>query len=258
MRKKNILYFASFAIAILMLSSCGGIKKMAKNQELMEFSVQPKILEMHADQVEVTISGSFPAKFFAKKAIITITPVLVWEGGEKAFKSITLQGEAAESNNKAISFEKGGEFSYTDALAYQSDMKKSELMFRIVAEQGSKSVTLLENKEADGVIATPALLQADAKSINGTTKKINVTPAVYDPTSSVFQQKVMNHLNADIHYKIQRSEITWSEKKSDDIKILKEYLQGDTSGSWATHSRSWRLEFLGQAGCIPFERNAHR
>ncbi|MEA3444126.1 MAG: tetratricopeptide repeat protein [Bacteroidota bacterium] len=224
MRKTSFLYFASFTLAVLILSSCGGIKKMAKNQELMEFSVQPKILEMHADQVEVNISGSFPAKFFAKKAIVTITPVLVWEGGEKAFKSVTLQGEGAEANNKAISFEKGGEISYTDIIPYQADMNKSELFFRIKAEQGSKSIDLLDKKEADGVIATPALLQADAKSIEGSTKRINVTPPAYDPSQSVFQQKVMERLNADIHYKIQRSNIGWNEKKSDDINALKDYL----------------------------------
>ncbi len=226
MRKRNILYLASFMLAVFVFSSCGGIKKMAKNQELMEFKVQPEVLEMHADQVEVNISGSFPAKFFAKKAVVTITPVLVWNGGEKAFKSITLQGEGAEANNKAISFEKGGEFSYTDKIAYQSDMKRSELFLRFKFEQGTKSIDDLPAlKEADGVIATPALLQADAKSINGSTKKVNVTPPTYDPTQSVFQQKVMEFLNADIHYQIQQSNIRWSEKKSDDISSLKEYFE---------------------------------
>lgn len=224
MRKKNILYFASFALAILVLSGCGGIKKMAKNQDLMDFKVQPEILEMHADQVEVNISGSFPAKFFAKKAIITITPTLVWEGGEKAFKPVTLQGEKAQANNKAISFEKGGDVSYTDILPYQDEMKKSELFLRISAEQGAKSINLIDKKVADGVIATPRLLQADAKPILGSTKKVNVTPPLYDPALSVFQQKVMESMEADIRYMIQQYNIRPSELKTDDIKNLQAYI----------------------------------
>lgn len=224
MRKKNVLNFASIALAMLILTSCGGIKKMAKNQNLMDFKVQPEILEMHADQVEVNISGSFPAKFFAKKAIITITPTLVWNGGEKAYKPVILQGEKAQANNKAISFEKGGDVSYTDILPYQDEMKKSELILKIKAGQGSKSINLTDIKVADGVIATPRLLQADAMPILGSTKKVNVTPPVYDPTQSVFQQKVMDYVDADILYLIQQSQIRGSELKADDIQKLQAYL----------------------------------
>ena len=226
MRKKNILYFASIVFGVLLITGCNPIKKMAKNQDMLNFKVQPEILEMHGDQVEVNMSATFPAKFFQKKAIVTITPVLKWDGGEKAFNSITLQGESVEANNKAISFEKGGDISYNDKIAYQDEMKKSELF---LVMEGSKvagdPVEIYNKKVADGVIATPRLLQADAKSVDGSTKKVNVTPAVYDPTQSVFQQKVMDQFDADIHYNIQQANIRWSELKADDIKELKSYLE---------------------------------
>jgi tetratricopeptide (TPR) repeat protein len=224
--RKNILYFASLALTIFVLSSCGGIKKMAKTEGVDEFfKVQPEVLEMHADQVEVNMSGTFPEKFFAKKAILTITPTIVWDGGEKAYKPVTLQGEKATANHKAISYEKGGDFSYNDILPYQDDMRKSELILKVKASQGTKSIDLPDMKVADGVIATPKLLQADAKPIMGTTKKVNVTPPVYDPTQSVFQQKVMEQLDADINYLIQQANVRSSELKADDIKRMKEFLQ---------------------------------
>jgi len=225
MKKQNILYLASFLFAVVLLSSCGGIKKMAKNQELLNFSAQPEVLEMHGDKVEVSLNGTFPAKFFAKKAIVSITPVLRYVGGEKEFKTIILQGEDAEANNKVISYENGGNFSYNDIISYTTDMRVSQLYLKISAEQGSKSVDFIDTKIADGVISTPLLLMVDGKPIYGTTKKVNYTPSSYDPSQSVFQQKVMESLEADIHFMIQQSNIRRSEKRDADIKAMEDYLE---------------------------------
>ena len=38
------------------------------------FTVTPAVLEVVGSEVPVTIDGKFPAKFFNKKSILTITP----------------------------------------------------------------------------------------------------------------------------------------------------------------------------------------
>ena len=225
MKKANILHLIVAIVSVALLTGCGGIKKMAKDYQLVDYKVQPQVLEMHNDLVDVTITGTFPEKYFSKKAIVTITPVLKYANGEKAFKAMVFQGESVEANNQAISFETGGSIDYHSSIPYTDDMKVSELVLRINAAQGSKSIDFPEVKIADGVIATPRLLQVDAKAFLGTTKKINYTPAVYDPNESEFQRVVPDAITADILYLIQQSSLRSSELKQDDIKYLKDYLK---------------------------------
>lgn len=225
MKKANILHLIVAIVSVALLTGCGGIKKMAKDYQLVDYKVQPQVLEMHNDLVDVTITGTFPEKYFSKKAIVTITPVLKYANGEKAFKAMVFQGESVEANNQAISFETGGSIDYHSSIPYTDDMKVSELVLRINAAQGSKSIDFPEVKIADGVIATPRLLQVDAKAYLGTTKKINYTPAVYDPNESEFQRVVPDAITADILYLIQQSGLRSSELKKEDIKYLKNYLK---------------------------------
>ena len=45
------------------------------------FTVTPQVLEAVGGKVPATISGRFPEKYFNKKAIVEVTPVLRWQGG---------------------------------------------------------------------------------------------------------------------------------------------------------------------------------
>jgi hypothetical protein len=51
------------------------------------------VLETHGGEVDVTIRGTYPENYFNKKAIVEVTPVIVYDGGETALKSIMLQGK---------------------------------------------------------------------------------------------------------------------------------------------------------------------
>ena len=46
--------------------------------------------------ISINLKGTFPEKYFAKKATVEITPVIISENGEETkLKSIILQGEQA-------------------------------------------------------------------------------------------------------------------------------------------------------------------
>ena len=66
---------------LVVLSSCAGLNKMKKNADQINFKVTPEVLESHAGEVSVAVDGRFPAKYFNKKAILTATPVLKYDGG---------------------------------------------------------------------------------------------------------------------------------------------------------------------------------
>jgi len=81
------------------------------------------VLETHAGMVDVTIKGTYPQKYFDKKTILEITPVLVYQGGETAFKPVKVQGESVQANNEVISYN-GDSFTYNDKVQYKPEMKK--------------------------------------------------------------------------------------------------------------------------------------
>ena len=163
MRRINIL--ASLFVAALLIAGCGGPQKMADNASLVKYTVTPDPLETHGGKVAVTVNVKYPEKYFHKKAIVTATPYLKYDGGETELKSETLQGEAVTDNFKVISFTSGGSFDYSDEVDYTKEMMRSELMVKGKAAVGSKSIDLPAVKIADGIVITPLLVQNNPKAI---------------------------------------------------------------------------------------------
>ena len=205
--------FRSYFILILaaaVMTGCSGLNKMKKNSNLVKYEVTPKVLETHAGMVTVTIKGTFPAKYFDKKTTVTATPVLTYTGGETAFDKVqVLQGESVQANNKVITTT-GGDFTYTGTIPYKDAMKMSELVLRIKAVRGKKTLDFGPVKIADGVIATSTLVDKDGKPIMSKDNYVRINP----------ESKL-----ADIHYQINQADINSKELKAEDIALLKEYIK---------------------------------
>jgi tetratricopeptide (TPR) repeat protein len=182
---------------------------MKKNSNLVKYEVTPKVLETHGGQVEVAVKGNYPAKYFDKKTILEVTPVLVYDGGETAFEPVKVQGESVQSNNKSISFT-GGNFSYTGKVAYKPEMKMSQLVVRIKATRGSTKLDFDPVKIADGVIATSTLTEDHVKPILMPDKYVRIIP---------------ESQMADILYLINQADLRNTELKAEDIALLKEYIK---------------------------------
>ncbi len=206
MKKFNFYYFVTLLLAALVMSSCSGLKKMKKNAHTVKYEVTPGVIEMHGDKVEIAIDARFPEKYFDKKATVIATPVLKSEGGEIPFKPITIQGEKVEANNKVVNFQSGGKFSYRATIPYSSDMKMSDLVLKLEATKKGKKLVFDPLKVADGVIATPLLL--DNKGVKTILAKDN------------FKRIIPESYSADIHYLINSKLVQKSEMNSEDIEKL--------------------------------------
>ena len=207
------LQFATVIIAALFIISCGGLNKMKKDAQNVKYTVTPKPVELHADSVEVSITGKIPPKYFNKKVIIEATPVLKWANGEKAYEVKKLQGESVEANNQVISNADGGSFSYTAKVPYEEGMRVSDLEIRIkgyLAGKEDKAVDFDPYKIAEGVISTSNLVKIDSKGIIGKDK---------------FQRIVPETKYAEILYTIQQSSVRGSEARTEQMKALKEYIK---------------------------------
>ena len=207
---RNIKNIAIFILAAAVLSSCGGLNKMVKDSALVDYNVTPEVLEMHGGEVDMTIDVNYPAKYFNKKAVVTLTPVVRYEGGETSLDPLVLQGEDATDNYKLISYDGGGKASLTTTFTYEDAMKMSELYYNVSAAIKDKTADLGEVKLADGIVVTPLLVQNNPKVID------------FD---NHFKQIVPESYEADIKYVINRADVRRAEMKKDEIGGLNETLQ---------------------------------
>ena len=154
---KNGLFLVSLATAAVLTSCSGKLGALSSDN----FSVTPNPLESQAGQVSATINGMFPEKYMKKKAVVTVTPQLRFQGeqGQRSVngESATFQGEKVLGNNQTISYLIGGRYSMKTNFAYEPDMQESELYLTFDAKVGKKRVEVPAVKVATGVISTSEL-----------------------------------------------------------------------------------------------------
>ena len=95
--------FLSLIAAVAMLASCS--KTLPQPEEI---NVNPSPLTVVGNKVNADITGTFPVKKFAKKGVLTVTPVLKYEGGEAVGTPVTYVGEKAKENGTTVSYKEGG------------------------------------------------------------------------------------------------------------------------------------------------------
>ena len=191
------------AMVVALFSSCS--KKMGP-LSADYFTVTPQVLEAVGGKVPATINGKFPEKYFNKKAVVEVTPVLKWNGGEAKGQPATFQGEKVEGNNQSISYKMGGSYTMKTSFDYVPEMAKSELYLEFKATIGKKEVTIPAVKIADGVISTSEL-------VNNTLG--NANPALGE---DAFQRIIKEKHDANIMFLIQQANI-----RSSELKTAKEF-----------------------------------
>lgn len=186
-------FYLPFVMMMLaMLTSCA-----SKMGELSPeyFTVTPQVLEAVGGKVPATINGKFPEKYFNKKAIVEVTPVLRWQGGEAKGQPATFQGEKVEANNQTISYKMGGNYTMRTSFDYRPEMAKSELYLDFLVRIGSKVFNIPSVKVADGVIATSEL-------VNQTLENANVSLG-----ADAFQRIIKDKREEQIMFLIQQANI---------------------------------------------------
>lgn len=214
--------FTAIILAILLLNGCAGLQKMKKNAGQNHFTMSPQILEAKSGDVDVAINGVFPGKYFNKKATITAFPVLTYPGGETALKPVAVQGENVNANNRVISWDTGGNFSYKDHFAYRDVMRKSDLVIRMQAQKGNKKLDFEPVTIGKGILATNTLMNNTPKPVFGISRENNNT-GKYDPAIDPFQRIVPDQMLADIYYLINSATLRPEEVKASDVQKFLKY-----------------------------------
>jgi len=193
--------FLGLIAAVVMLASCN--KTLQKPDEI---TVNPSPLVLKGGKVDAAITGTFPEKKFAKKGVLTVTPVLKYAGKEALGEPVTYVGEKAKENGKTVNYRNGGKYTQTCSFDYVPEMRVSELYLRFEAKVGKKVIEIPDVKIADGVVTTPELADAKDNTTAGTPDK--------------FQRVIQELTEADIKFLIQSAEIRSSEAKNESVKAL--------------------------------------
>ncbi|MEX2596511.1 MAG: hypothetical protein WEC59_06220, partial [Salibacteraceae bacterium] len=185
------------AFTLVAFTGCNPLNKMNKKHGIVKYTLSPDPLELHNDSVEISVSGRYPDKFFHKKAVANVKPVMTDMNGNvvKEFEVIRLIGEAADGEGTRIA-KAGGSFNYSKKVPYESSMEYVSLELRVTAGFKTKTKEFDPVKIGTGTITTPLWVQSDEMPILGKDKFTKVSP---------------RSINAEINYDIQSSYVKPSE-----------------------------------------------
>ena len=127
--KKLMKLSVVLVAASLALSSCNCFKKMAQNRDEVKLTVTPEILALNNGVVAADINVTFPVEYFNQKAVIKVTPVIVFEGGEVAGTPKYYQGSKVDDNYAVVSAN-GGVYTQHVEFPYDSRMDQCALQLR--------------------------------------------------------------------------------------------------------------------------------
>ena len=182
--------------------SCASVEKMAKMAENVKVTCDPGVLEVVGGSIDPVVTVTYPADYFNPKAILEVTPVIVYDGGEVAMKPLVYQGEKVKDNYKVVS-SNGQTVTERLHFDYVEGMEKSRLELRGVARKGDRSIALPTKKVADGANTTYMLVKRSG----------NVTPK-----ADAYQDVISSTAEGQIKYLVNSSEVRKSELNGQSVK----------------------------------------
>jgi tetratricopeptide (TPR) repeat protein len=138
----------------ILVAACSG-PNLTKNS----YSVNPDPLEMRGDSVQVVITGTVPPKTMKSKAVVTFQPYMKTKDGKEInLKSVTIKGENAEGTaDYTVNAKNGGTITYSDKVAYTSEMKNVDLLPRFTYKE--KALLVPDSIKVVGTVTTASMLK---------------------------------------------------------------------------------------------------
>jgi hypothetical protein len=206
---KKSIKFLSAAILGLAAVACSSPEKMAEMAENVTVKCVPAVLEVVAGEINAEVAVTYPEDYFHPKAILEVTPVIVYEGGEAAMTPFVFQGEKVQDNYEVVPAA-GATVTKKVNFTYVPGMEKSYLELRGVVKYKKKSVDLPTKKVADGANTTYMLVCKKGK---------------LDLKADNYQEIIKQTAEGQILYTINSSYVRGKELKSQSIKDFQAALE---------------------------------
>ena len=200
--RKGIKLFSA-AILGLAAVACSSPEKMAEMAESVTVKCEPAVLEVVGGEIDATVTVTYPEDYFHAKAILEVTPVVVFEGGEAKMEPFVFQGEKVQDNYEVIPAA-GTTVTKKVNFTYAPGMEKSYLELRGVVKYGKgKTADVPSKKVADGA---------------NTTYMLVCKKGVVDFKADNYQEVIKQTAEGQILYNINSSSVRSNQYKSQSIK----------------------------------------
>ena len=207
----KIRVFGFIVLTALLLFGCAKF-----NLDQVKYEVKPSPLELHGDSVKWVVNASYPEKLMPKKAEITITPVLKYQGGEKIFAPVQFQGEKSKGNAQVLAHSGGKIKPVNLSVAYAEGMQNAEFHLRVAATVNGKEKynESTPSPLALGTVVTPLLLQSDERFISA--------PHGYGP--------IYKSARVSFYFPYNSAALRPTEKNSEEMKAFKLFIEKQNKG----------------------------
>lgn len=206
---KKGIKFLSAAILGIAAVACSSPEKMAEMAENVTVKCNPAVLEVVAGEIDATVSVTYPEDYFHPKAILEVTPVIVYEGGEVKMEPYMFQGEKVQDNYQVVP-SAGTTVTKKVHFAYASGMEKCYLELRGTVKYKAKSIDLPTKKVADGANTTYMLVCQKGK---------------LDLKADNYQEIIKQTAEGQVLYTINNATVRNSQLKSQSIKDFQAALE---------------------------------
>ena len=204
---KSIRLFAAALVGSAAVA-CSSPSKMAEMAENVKITCDPEVLEAVAGSIDATVTATYPDGYFHPKAILEVTPVLVYDGGEAKAKTITYQGEKVKDNYKTVSSD-GQTVRENIHFDYVEGMEQASLELRGTVKYNGKVYNVPARKIADGTNTTYMLAHGTAS-----------VPYKADNYQEILKQTE----EGQILYSVNSSDVNSKQLKSQSIKDFQDAL----------------------------------
>ena len=199
--KKSIKLFSACVLGFAAVA-CSSPEKMAEMAENVTVKCEPAVLEVVGGKIDADVTVTYPADYFHPKAILEVTPVIVYEGGEVKMTPYVFQGEKVQDNYQTVP-SAGATVNKKVSFDYVPGMENSYLELRGTVKYKNKATDLPTKKVADGANTTYMLVCKNGK---------------LDYKADNYQEVINQTAEGQILYNINSSEVRNSQLKSKSIK----------------------------------------
>lgn len=203
---KKFTGFLALCAMVLAFASCSASRaEQMKLAEKVSVSSNPEVLALVGDKIPADITVAFPAKYFHPAAILEVTPVLVYEGGEQVGKTFKYQGEKVKDNYRVIASNVDNSVTEKVAFDYVPGVEKSYLELRSVAYYKNKTIEIPAIKVADGCNVTQLFASTEGE---------------YSFKKDNYKEVISESAEGQVMYDYNSATIKRSELRSDSVKEL--------------------------------------
>ena len=202
--RKNINFLSALVLGFAAIA-CSSPEKMAEMAENVTVKCEPAVLEVVGGEIDATVSVTYPEDYFHPKAILEVTPVIVFEGGEVKMEPFMFQGEKVQDNYEVVPAD-GKTVTKKVNFEYAPGMENCYLELRGVVSHKKKSVDLPTKKVADGANTTYMLVCKKGK---------------VDLKADNYQEIIKQTAEGQILYQINSSTVRNNQLKGQSVKEYK-------------------------------------